>query len=85
MDGRRWFGGQYEIVPNGVELNGLAGRARSPSRRGSPRAVRRPPDDRKGLPVLLRAFEGLSRSRARTPHVVGTGADEVARNLPTPS
>ena len=59
--GRRFFGGEYRIVPNGVTLP--AGGAPAPRRRalGEPleiafvgQAV-----ERKGLPVLLRAFEAL--------------------------
>jgi phosphatidylinositol alpha-mannosyltransferase len=59
--GRRFFGGHYRIIPNGVHVD--ADRAR--------RAADRDPDDtlriafvgqavdRKGLPILLRAFEAL--------------------------
>ena len=64
--GRRFYGGHYRIVPNGVALpeGGVpAARRRAP---GEPlrivfvgQAV-----DRKGLPVLLRAFEAL---RAQVP------------------
>ena len=59
--GRRFYGGEYTIVPNGVELpeGGVpAPRLRAP---GEPleiafvgQAV-----ERKGLPILLRAFEAL--------------------------
>ena len=56
--GRRWFGGHYRIIPNGVHLDPAV----------APRAARRDrfrvvfvgqPVERKGLPVLLRAFEAL--------------------------
>src|SRR5205814_2636219 len=59
--GRRFFGGEYRIVPNGVALP--PGGPPAPRRRepGAPleiafvgQAV-----ERKGLPVLLRAFEAL--------------------------
>src|SRR3954447_11077928 len=59
--GRRFFGGEYRIVPNGVALP--PGGAPAPRRRapGQPleiafvgQAV-----ERKGLPVLLRGFEAL--------------------------
>jgi phosphatidylinositol alpha-mannosyltransferase len=78
--GRRFYGGRYRIVPNGVELpeDGVpAGRVRRP---GEPlriafvgQAV-----ERKGLPVLLRAFEAL---RSRVPAelvIVGASEAEVA-------
>jgi len=55
----RFYGGRYRIVPNGVDLE--AARPRSDQPAGGPlrllflgRA-----EERKGLPVLLRAFEGL--------------------------
>jgi phosphatidyl-myo-inositol alpha-mannosyltransferase len=77
---RRFYGGRYRVVPNGVALpaEGVpAPRHRAP---GEPlrivfvgQAV-----ERKGLPVLLRAFEAL---RAQVPAeliVVGSTADELA-------
>jgi phosphatidyl-myo-inositol alpha-mannosyltransferase len=78
--GRRFYGGSYRIVPNGVVLpeDGVpAPRRRAP---GEPmeivfvgQAV-----ERKGLPVLLRAFEAL---RAHVPArltIVGASESEVA-------
>jgi phosphatidylinositol alpha-mannosyltransferase len=83
---RRFYGGRYRIVPNGVALpaEGVpAPRRRAP---GEPlriafvgQAV-----ERKGLPVLLRAFEAL---RAQIPAeliVVGSTADELAPLLVEP-
>src|SRR5215217_7221361 len=74
--GRRFYGGEYRVVPNGVALP--AGGAPAPRRRapGEPleivfvgQAV-----DRKGLPILLRAFEAL---RAHVPaRLVLVGASE---------
>jgi phosphatidyl-myo-inositol alpha-mannosyltransferase len=78
--GRRFYGGDYRIVPNGVALpeDGVpAARRRAP---GEPleivfvgQAV-----ERKGLPILLRAFEAL---RAHVPArltVIGASEPEVA-------
>src|SRR5829696_4797127 len=75
--GRRFYGGEYRIVPNGVAVP--AG--------GAPAPRRRAPDepleivfvgqavDRKGLPVLLRAFEAL---RGHVPaRLVLIGASEL--------
>src|SRR4051795_1840246 len=75
--GRRFFGGRYHVIPNGVELD--------------PRAVVRPPGDgplrllfvgqaveRKGLPLLLRAFEALREHVDCELTVVGAGPDEIA-------
>jgi phosphatidylinositol alpha-mannosyltransferase len=78
--GRRFYGGTYRIVPNGVAVP--EGGVPAPRRRapGEPleivfigQAV-----ERKGLPVLLRAFEAL---RAHVPArltVVGASESEVA-------
>ena len=56
---KRFYGGRYKIIPNGVDLT--AARPREEVRPGAPlhllflgRA-----EERKGLPVLLRAYEGL--------------------------
>jgi phosphatidyl-myo-inositol alpha-mannosyltransferase len=78
--GRRFYGGRYRIVPNGVEL---------PEGGVPPARVRLPGEplriafvgqavERKGLPVLLRAFEAL---RSRVPAelvIVGASEAEVA-------
>ena len=59
--GARWFGGHYRVIPNGVRVDPLA----------AVRAAARTPEgplrivfvgqavERKGLPMLLRAFEAL--------------------------
>jgi phosphatidyl-myo-inositol alpha-mannosyltransferase len=76
--GRRFYGGTYRIIPNGVdvpaELPQLAPRAP-----GAPlrlafvgQAV-----ERKGLPVLLRAFEALRDHVGVELIVVGADRDEV--------
>lgn len=78
--GRRFYGGHYRIVPNGVTLP--AGGPPPPRRRepGEPlrivfvgQAV-----DRKGLPVLLRAFEALRGQVPAELTVVGATQDEIA-------
>jgi phosphatidylinositol alpha-mannosyltransferase len=85
--GRRFYGGEYRVVPNGVSLPDG----------GAPPARRRLPGEplrvafvgqaveRKGLPVLLRAFEAL---RARVPAeltIVGPSADEIRPLLVEPA
>jgi phosphatidyl-myo-inositol alpha-mannosyltransferase len=77
--GRRFFGGHYRVVPNGVALpaDGVpAPRRRAP---GEPlkivfvgQAV-----ERKGLPVLLRAFEALRGQVGAELTIVGATAEEI--------
>lgn len=74
---RRFFGGRYRIVPNGVRLpperaTALAGDA--PLRiLFIGQAV-----ERKGLPVLLAAFEALREHVPATLTLVGAGPEQVA-------
>jgi phosphatidylinositol alpha-mannosyltransferase len=77
--GRRFFGGSYRVIPNGVDVP-LAPPARPPRADGEPlriafvgQAV-----ERKGLPVLLRAFEALREHMAVQLHVVGVSQAEIA-------
>jgi phosphatidylinositol alpha-mannosyltransferase len=77
---RRFYGGRYRIVPNGVQL----GDAPLPSEDDvAPlrilfvgQAV-----ERKGLPVLLRAFEALRDHVPATLTLVGASAEEVAHMI----
>ena len=78
--GRRFYGGEYRVVPNGVELP--AGGAPLPRRR----SARDPLEvvfvgqavERKGLPVLLRAFEALHEHVPARLTIVGASESEVA-------
>src|SRR5829696_8515019 len=84
--GRRFYGGSYRVIPNGVALpeGGIAeARLRAP---GDPlrivfvgQAV-----ERKGLPVLLRAFEALRRQVPAELRIVGVEAQELAPLLLDP-
>jgi phosphatidyl-myo-inositol alpha-mannosyltransferase len=75
---KRFYGGRYRIVPNGVDLT--ATHPREEARRDAPlqllflgRA-----EERKGLPVLLRAYEGLCAIGADARlTVAGATAQEV--------
>ena len=77
--GRRFYGGEYRVIPNGVVLpEGGVPPARA-RREGEPlrlafvgQAV-----ERKGLPVLLRAFEGLRREMPATLTLIGADEAEV--------
>ena len=92
---RRFYGGRYRIVPNGVhlpelselselrELDGRAGAAGGEHARDGQlrilfvgQAV-----ERKGLPVLLRAFEALRDQIPATLTLVGASAQEVAHMM----
>src|SRR4051812_2042341 len=80
--GRRFFGGRYRVIPNGVDLD--------------PRAAPRPPGgplrilfvgqavERKGLPLLVRAFEALRDHVDCSLTVVGASAEEIAPLLVDP-
>jgi phosphatidylinositol alpha-mannosyltransferase len=77
----RFYGGRYRIVPNGVRLGTAASEA-PPESEGPLRilfvgqAV-----ERKGLPVLLRAFEALREQIPATLTLVGASAEEIAPML----
>lgn len=82
--GRRWFGGHYEVIPNGVDLDLSPELDRGSSDHLRLLFVGRA-EERKGLPILLRAFEALV---ARTPArlaIAGSEPDEVRRLLADPS
>ncbi len=78
--GRRFFGGHYRVVPNGVHVD----------RAVLARADRRPPSDRlrivfvgqsverKGLPLLLRSFEALREHIPTELTVIGPTSEQLA-------
>jgi phosphatidylinositol alpha-mannosyltransferase len=106
---RRFYGGHYRIVPNGVHIPAgverlLADEAPGGGRRfgegrldageDPPRGEDRLPGEaplrilfigqavaRKGLPVLLRAFEALREQVPATLTLVGAGAEEIRTML----
>ena len=60
--GRRFYGGRYRVIPNGVARRGRmppAPRPRAPPGEPLRIAFVGQAVERKGLPVLLRAFEAL--------------------------
>lgn len=83
--GRRWYGGRYRVIPNGVKLDQRAlAQALEPPRPGQRRdnslrilfvgqAV-----ERKGLPLLLRAFEALREHIPTELTVIGPSEAELA-------
>jgi phosphatidylinositol alpha-mannosyltransferase len=92
---RRFYGGRYRIIPNGVQLPesaalaavGRDGVPDTPDAEGSARE--RPlrilfigqAVQRKGLPVLLRAFEALRDQIPATLTLVGASSEEVAHMM----
>jgi phosphatidylinositol alpha-mannosyltransferase len=79
---RRFYGGRYEVIPNGVHVPAGAVPAR----------VRQPDEplrilfvgqavERKGLPVLLRAFEALREQLPASLTLVGANESEVAHMM----
>jgi phosphatidylinositol alpha-mannosyltransferase len=78
--GRRWFGGHYRIIPNGVDVDpevlAEAGNRVSGDRLRIAfvgQAV-----ERKGLPLLLRSFEALREHIPCELTVIGPTLDELA-------
>ena len=81
--GRRWFGGEYEIVPNGVDVEAAPSGPKSQSDELRVLFVGRP-EERKGLPVLLTAFGGLVEHVPARLTVIGAEEADVARYLADP-
>ena len=81
--GRRWFGGHYEIVPNGVDVDAAPSAAKGPSEKLRVLFVGRP-EERKGLPILLTAFDALVEHVPCTLTVIGAEREDVARYLADP-
>ncbi len=88
---QRFFGGRYRIVPNGVHLPAASSAGTIAAGLGEhgedlPHAEEAPlrilcigqAVERKGLPVLLRAFEALREHVPATLTLVGAGPQEVA-------
>jgi phosphatidyl-myo-inositol alpha-mannosyltransferase len=81
--GRRWFGGNYEIVPNGVDVTAAPQGPKPPSDELRLVFVGRP-EERKGLPVLLTAFEALVEHVPSRLTVIGAEREDVLRYLADP-
>jgi phosphatidyl-myo-inositol alpha-mannosyltransferase len=78
---RRFYGGRYRIIPNGVQLQP----PRVPREQAQERSLRivfvGQAVERKGLPMLLRAFEALRDQVPATLTLVGAGHEEVAHMM----
>ncbi len=80
---RRFFGGHYRVIPNGVHLTSRSlprfdSRARALTRRELRILFIGQAVERKGLPVLLRAFEALREHIPASLTLVGADAQDVA-------
>ena len=78
--GKRWFGGDYRIIPNGVDLDGPPTGPKPKSHELRVLFVGRP-EERKGLPVLLQAFEALIEHVPSRLTVIGAEREDVHRYL----
>jgi phosphatidylinositol alpha-mannosyltransferase len=81
--GRRWYGGRYEVVPNGVDVDAAPAGPKPPSEELRVLFVGRP-EERKGLPVLLTAFEALIEHVPSRLTVIGAEREDVLRYLADP-
>jgi phosphatidylinositol alpha-mannosyltransferase len=76
--GRRFYGGDYRVIPNGVDLN-AADPIASARAAGAPLRIAFVGQtvERKGLPVLLRAFEALRDQVPAELVLVGADPEDV--------
>jgi phosphatidyl-myo-inositol alpha-mannosyltransferase len=82
--GRRWFGGEYEVIPNGVDIDAAPHGPAPRSEELRVLFVGRP-EERKGMPVLLQAFEALIEHVPASLTVVGADGEQVRPYLADPS
>jgi phosphatidylinositol alpha-mannosyltransferase len=81
--GRRWFGGEYTIVPNGVDVEAAPKGRKDPGGELRILFVGRS-EERKGLPILLTAFNALVEHVPCRLSVIGTEREEVLRYVADP-
>jgi phosphatidylinositol alpha-mannosyltransferase len=78
--GRRWFGGHYRVIPNGVHVDPdvLAGAGGKPLGDCLRIVFVGQSVERKGLPLLLRSFEALREHIPTELTVIGPSPEELA-------
>jgi phosphatidylinositol alpha-mannosyltransferase len=82
--GRRWFGGEYTIIPNGVDVEAAPGGPKPTHDDLEILFVGRP-EERKGLPILLAAFSALVEHVPCRLTVIGAEREDVLRYIADPS
>jgi phosphatidylinositol alpha-mannosyltransferase len=81
--GRRWYGGDYTIIPNGVDVDTAPSAPSSPGGELRILFVGRP-EERKGLPILLTAFAALVEHVPCRLTVIGAEREDVLRYVADP-
>ena len=81
--GRRWYGGDYTIIPNGVDVDAAPSAPAAPADELRILFVGRP-EERKGLPILLTAFSALVEHVPCRLTVIGAEREDVLRYLADP-
>jgi phosphatidylinositol alpha-mannosyltransferase len=76
--GRRWFGGEYTIIPNGVDVD-AAPTAPVPRSEDLRILFVGRPEERKGMPILLAAFNALVEHVPCRLTVIGAEREDVLR------
>jgi phosphatidylinositol alpha-mannosyltransferase len=81
--GRRWYGGEYTIVPNGVDVDAAP---TGPKPTGGDLEILfvGRPEERKGLPILLTAFNALVEHVPCRLTVIGAEREDVLRYVADP-
>ena len=81
--GRRWYGGEYTIIPNGVDVDAAPREQSRPGEELRILFVGRP-EERKGLPILLTAFDALVEHVPCRLTVIGAEREDVLRYVADP-
>jgi phosphatidylinositol alpha-mannosyltransferase len=81
--GRRWFGGEYTIIPNGVDTEAAPSGPKPADGDLRILFVGRP-EERKGLPILLTAFNALVEHVPCRLTVIGADKEDVLRYVADP-
>ena len=81
--GKRWFGGDYTIVPNGVDVSSAPTGPKPAADHLRLLFVGRA-EERKGLPILLSAFEALVEHVPTRLTVVGADPEDVCGRIADP-